>query len=112
MAEEGEATPLLRSLARSSGRLSVSPGGRGAREVGEDGEAVEQEQDGSWYEGPLFVAGVKLALLFMLFMAVVVGTFWFGMPPVDPYVLSTSLLAQFLSMALQRHSISLMNMSP
>jgi hypothetical protein len=59
-AEEGEATPLMAS----------NP------VLGE----------GTWYQGPLFTAGVKLALLFMVFGAVVVGTFYYGLPGVDPLV--------------------------
>ena len=55
-AEEGEATPLL----------------------GDDVAARK------WYEGPMFVAGVKLSLLFFVFTAVVAGTFYFGMPKLDP----------------------------
>jgi hypothetical protein len=55
-AEEGEATPLLG-----------------------DGAVV-----GRWYEGPMFVAGVKLSLLFVVFTAVLAGTFYFGMPKLDP----------------------------
>jgi hypothetical protein len=57
-AEEGEATPLL--------------------------AGQSEEFKGKWYEGPLFVTGVKLSVLFIIFTAVVVGTFWFGMPQVDP----------------------------
>lgn len=55
-AEEGEATPLLGD------------------------EAVP----GKWYEGPMFTAGVKLAVLFMCFTVLVAGTFYFGMPKLDP----------------------------
>lgn len=68
MAEEGEATPLLRSLART-------------------GQAVDDEEaiiEGRWYEGPLLLAGIKLGLLFFAFVGLVVGTFYFAMPPVDP----------------------------
>lgn len=61
LAEEGEATPLL---------AGSSP----------EGEA----QDGKWYQGPIFVAGVKLGILFIVFTAIVAGTFWFGLPQVDP----------------------------
>ena len=39
---------------------------------------------GRWYHGPVFVAGVKLGILFAGFSALVLGTFWFGMPSVDP----------------------------
>jgi hypothetical protein len=39
---------------------------------------------GRWYHGPVFVAGVKLSILFAGFSALVLGTFWFGMPTVDP----------------------------
>lgn len=46
----------------------------------ENGQVVES---GKWYEGPLFVAGVKLGILFVGFSALVLGTFWFGMPTVD-----------------------------
>jgi hypothetical protein len=39
---------------------------------------------GRWYQGPVFVAGVKLSILFACFSTLVLGTFWFGMPPLDP----------------------------
>ncbi|CAD6577979.1 MAG: hypothetical protein TREMPRED_002076 [Tremellales sp. Tagirdzhanova-0007] len=58
-AEEGEAAPLLAERHGAGG--------------------VEK-----WYEGPLFVTGVKLSLLFIIFTGLVVGTFWFGMPKLDP----------------------------
>lgn len=59
LAEEGEATPLIGS---------------------DDDGAVA----GKWYTGPLFITGVKLAVLFMLFTAVLVGTFYWGIPALDP----------------------------
>jgi hypothetical protein len=62
LAEQGEATPLL------------------AEAEGERGE----EEVNRWYQGPLFTAGVKLGLLFLAFAAVVAGTFYYGMPAVDP----------------------------
>lgn len=37
-----------------------------------------------WYHGPLFQAGVKLAILFAVFSSLCVLTFWFGMPKVEP----------------------------
>jgi hypothetical protein len=58
-AEEGEATPLIGN--------------------DEDGTVA-----GKWYTGPLFVTGVKLAVLFMVFTTVVVGTFYWGIPTLDP----------------------------
>lgn len=60
-AEEGEATPLLRSEGNE----------------GEEGEV-------KWYQGPVFMAGVKLSVLFLVFAGVVFGTFYYGMPAVDP----------------------------
>lgn len=59
LAEEGEATPLMGS--------------------DDDGTVA-----GKWYTGPLFVTGVKLAVLFMIFTAVLVGTFYWGIPALDP----------------------------
>jgi len=58
-AEEGEATPLI-------------------------GNDVDGSVAGKWYTGPLFVTGVKLAVLFMVFTSVVVGTFYWGIPTLDP----------------------------
>ncbi|WVO12526.1 hypothetical protein L204_100126 [Cryptococcus depauperatus] len=58
LAEEGEATPLLSS--------------------GED-----DGNHGKWYKGPLFKATVKLVILFTIFTAIVVGTFYWGMPKLD-----------------------------
>lgn len=59
LAEEGEATPLMGN--------------------DDDGKVA-----GKWYTGPLFVTGVKLAVLFMIFTAVLVGTFYWGIPALDP----------------------------
>lgn len=59
LAEEGEATPLIGS--------------------DDDGSVA-----GKWYTGPLFVTGVKLAGLFMIFTAVLVATFYWGIPALDP----------------------------
>lgn len=59
LAEEGEATPLIGS--------------------DEDGSVA-----GKWYTGPLFVTGVKLAGLFMVFTAILLGTFYWGIPTLDP----------------------------
>lgn len=55
--EAGESVPLLRANGPDSGR---------------------------WYRGPLFMTGVKLSVLFAVFSALVLGTFWFGMPKVEP----------------------------
>ena len=66
-AEEGEAAPLLAERHGAGG--------------------VEK-----WYEGPLFVTGVKLSLLFIIFTGLVVGTFWFGMPKLDPFAFLTLLV--------------------
>lgn len=63
LAEEGEATPLL--------------------QVHRDHAELGDQQE-KWYRGPLFAAGVKLALLFAIFAVVVAGTFYYGMPAVDP----------------------------
>lgn len=59
-AEEGEARPLL----------------------SDDGERVVSV--GKWYQGPLFVAGVKFSLLFVVFTGLLLGTFYFGLPRFDP----------------------------
>jgi hypothetical protein len=60
LAEEGEGTPLM---------------------------AERREVDESrWFQGPVFKAGVKLAVLFAIFAGVVFGTFYYGLPGVDPYV--------------------------
>ena len=64
LAEEGEATPLL------AGQHGIEGGDK-------------------WYEGPLFVTGVKFSLLFIIFTGIVVGTFWFGMPKLDPFAFLT-----------------------
>lgn len=39
---------------------------------------------GKWYHGPLFQTGVKLSILFAIFSVVVLGTFYFGLPRIDP----------------------------
>jgi len=56
-AEEGEASPLL---------------------------GDENPQTGKWYEGPMFVAGVKFSALFAAFTLVVGLTFYFGVPKLAP----------------------------
>jgi hypothetical protein len=53
----------------------------------EEGERVVVQ--GKWYEGPMFVAGFKLSLLFIAFTAVVGGTFYFGLPALDLLYLFT-----------------------
>lgn len=53
-------------------------------EEGENTPLLGREAKGKWYQGPLFVAGVKLAVLFVVFTAVLVATFWLGMPTLDP----------------------------
>ena len=37
-----------------------------------------------WWQTPLFVASFRLSILFLIFTAVVAGTFWFGLPQIDP----------------------------
>lgn len=61
LAEEGEGTPLM-------------------------AERNQEVDDTRWYQGPVFRAGVKLAILFAIFATVVFGTFYYGLPGVDPYV--------------------------
>lgn len=39
---------------------------------------------GVWYRGPLFEAGWKLALMFLVFTGVIVGVGWFALPAMDP----------------------------
>jgi hypothetical protein len=56
-AEEGEAVPLV--------------------------EGIVGETQDKWHQGPVFVAGVKLAGLFVVFTAVLVATFYWGIPRVD-----------------------------
>ncbi|WVR07671.1 hypothetical protein IAU60_004713 [Kwoniella sp. DSM 27419] len=58
LAEEGEATPLLANQEEGSTR--------------------------KWWKGPIALAGLKFALLFLVFTAVVVGTFYFCLPKMDP----------------------------
>lgn len=57
LAEEGDSTPLL----------------------GENGETRSK-----WYEGPVFVAAVKFAVLFFIFTGLVAATFYFGLPKLEP----------------------------
>lgn len=45
---------------------------------------LAEGRTGKWYHGPVFASGVKLCILFAGFSAVLLGTFWFGMPTVDP----------------------------
>lgn len=59
-----------------------------------DGEAVEsdieevleggeQQEPGVWYKGPLFEAGWKLGLMFLLFTGVIVGVGWGALPRME-----------------------------
>lgn len=41
---------------------------------------------GKWYQGPIFVAGVKFVILFAIFTSIVGESFYFGIPHLDPYV--------------------------
>ena len=56
----------------------------------EEGEASETTtllgsgERPKWYRRPLVVAGIKLGALFMVFTAIVVGTFYFCLPTLDP----------------------------
>lgn len=57
----------------------------------EEGEATPlppdaEDEHAKWYDGPVFVAGVKLAGLFLVFTAVLVATFYWGIPRVDKSV--------------------------
>jgi len=56
-----------------------------ASQVLEDSE-TEPTSAGVWYRGPLFEAGWKLALMFLVFTGVIVGVGWFALPAMDPSV--------------------------
>ncbi|KAL7419082.1 hypothetical protein Q5752_005918 [Cryptotrichosporon argae] len=79
------------SSSLSSSSTMASASSAAATNADDSRESEEYEDEGApllgphakWYEGPIFVAGVKLAALFFVFTAVVVGTFWFGLPPLD-----------------------------
>jgi len=62
--------------------------GSNSSSAAEEGEATpllgDETFTGKWYEGPMFTAGIKLAMLFFVFTAIVAGTFYFGMPKLDP----------------------------
>lgn len=45
---------------------------------------ADSEMGGVWYRGPLFEAGWKLGLMFVLFTSVIVGVGWFALPAMDP----------------------------
>jgi hypothetical protein len=70
--------------------MSRTPSAEPVQVLGEEaGESVpllsrHGADGGKWYRGPLFMTGVKLSVLFALFSALVLGTFWFGMPKVEP----------------------------
>ena len=56
--------------------------------LAEEGEAETSEtttllgkgEKPKWYRQPLVEAGIKFSVLFLIFTAVVVGTFWFCLP--------------------------------
>jgi hypothetical protein len=56
-----------------------------AAEVLEDSETDATSAE-VWYRGPLFEAGWKLALMFLVFTTVIVGVGWFALPAMDPSV--------------------------
>ncbi|EIW72098.1 hypothetical protein TREMEDRAFT_58251 [Tremella mesenterica DSM 1558] len=57
--------------------------------IAEEGEHVpllpdeNYDPNEKWYNGPLFVAGVRLAVLFMIFTSIVAGTFYWGVPKLE-----------------------------
>ena len=55
----------------------------------------------------MFIAGVKLAAMFIGFTAILVGTFYFGMPKVDPYVPFSRFPVQLLTISEDREVIKL-----
>ena len=65
-------------LERAPSNSSIAEQGEGTPLLG------DPEDAGKWYEGPLFVTGVKFCIIFAVFTAVVAGMFWFGTPTLDP----------------------------
>ncbi|WVF72975.1 hypothetical protein IAT40_007793 [Kwoniella sp. CBS 6097] len=76
MAEEGESTPLLMANHDSN----INPNSDGSEHNCQEGE---REMVTKWYKKPLVIAAFKFAILFVVFTAIVVGTFYFCLPKMD-----------------------------
>ncbi|WVR00166.1 hypothetical protein IAU59_007308 [Kwoniella sp. CBS 9459] len=77
MAEEGESTPLLFANHDSN----IDNAGHDDHEHHCAGEG--EREIVKWYRRPLVLAAVKFAILFVVFTAIVVGTFYFCLPKMD-----------------------------
>jgi hypothetical protein len=66
----------------SSAEIAIEPGSAEERAI-LDADS-ETPEGGVWYRGPLFEAGWKLGLMFLLFTGVIVGVGWFALPAMDP----------------------------
>ncbi|CAK9782374.1 unnamed protein product [Cutaneotrichosporon oleaginosum] len=77
---------LPRYYAMSRSPSTSEPAPVMAEDAGESVPLLSRNgpDSGKWYRGPLFMTGVKLSVLFAVFSALVLGTFWFGMPKVEP----------------------------
>lgn len=84
---EDEATRLIGSTS-TSGSPSRTPSTRESAKEQDSDAADDAEEDTAtalpWHKGPLFEAGWKLTLLFLLFTIIMVGGIWMGLPRLDP----------------------------
>lgn len=69
----------LRLERRFSNSSSAAEEGESTLLLSEDGQIKPE-----WYKAPIYVAGVKFSLLFVVCASVVIATFWFGMPVLEP----------------------------
>jgi hypothetical protein len=76
---ESEGKPASSS---SSAEIAIEPGSVEERAI-LDADS-ETPEGGVWYRGPLFEAGWKLGLMFLLFTGVIVGVGWFALPAMNP----------------------------
>ncbi|WWC91704.1 uncharacterized protein L201_006650 [Kwoniella dendrophila CBS 6074] len=92
LAEEGELDTLLplpssdnapSSSNQDPNVISSSSGSR-KPDANESTGLISGKMKKKWYKGPYFVTAVKFSILFTIFTAVVVITFYFGMPKLDP----------------------------
>jgi hypothetical protein len=66
-----------------SARGSRSSSSRSSTSGDESADDEEKLPPVPWHQTPLFVAGVKLGILFLLFTAVLAGTLYFGVPRLE-----------------------------
>jgi hypothetical protein len=83
--EKDETAPLITSTTSGSNPLTRTTSAQESNDRGpSDGDDEDEVPASKWYQGPLFEAGWKLSLLFLVFTIIMVGGIYLGMPRLDP----------------------------